>query len=83
MAEGTRTPGSHNGYAGARFLRETPYATVTEWSRAILAAIPEAERCPICEGTGNEVIFASNGGVGEVARCWACGGSRRRTHYVG
>ena len=73
-----RTPGEHNGFRGARFLRDTPYATVREWSQAIIAAIPEDERCGVCEGHGREVIRASNGGVGEVTTCWACQGTRRK-----
>lgn len=77
----TETPSAANGFRGARFLRDTPYSTVTKWQQAILDAIPEDERCPICEGKGREVILASNGGVGEVTSCWACGGSRRRKEY--
>lgn len=72
------TPGALNGYQGARYLRDTPYQTVSEWQRAILAAIPEDERCPICEGRGRTVILASNGGPGEFPVCWSCLGSRRR-----
>lgn len=72
------TPCEANGYKGARFLRDTPYSTVTEWRRATIAAIPENERCPSCKGSGADVIIASNGGVGEVVNCWPCSGSGRK-----
>ncbi len=71
-------PTAANGYKGARYLRDTPYATVTEWRRATVAAIPEHERCEKCSGTGRDVILASNGGVGEVVACWPCSGTGRR-----
>lgn len=71
-------PSAANGFKGARYLRDTPYASVTEWRRAMIAAIPDAERCPKCSGSGRDVILASNGGVGEVVRCWPCNGSGRR-----
>jgi hypothetical protein len=71
-------PGPQNGYVGARYLRDTPYKSISEWSRAILDAIPEDERCGVCEGRGLTVIYASNGGASEFPRCWACGGSRRK-----
>lgn len=72
-------PCEANGYRGARYLRDTPYKTVTEWGRAIIAAIPEAERCGKCKGSGEDVILASNGGVGEVVRCGWCEGSGRKS----
>lgn len=71
-------PSAANGYRGARYLRDTPFSTVTEWRRAIIAAIPEADRCAKCQGGGRDVILASNGGVGEVVPCWPCGGTGRR-----
>lgn len=33
---------------------------------------PSSEPCPHCSGTRTDTITASNGGVGEVAPCWAC-----------
>ncbi len=69
-----------DGYASARYLWETPYATITEWRRAMIAAIPEAERCGACSGSGCDVILASNGGVGEVVRCWPCQGTGAQRH---
>lgn len=82
MAEVRRSeasvPGPENGYAGARYLRDTPYPTISDWSRAIVAAIPEDERCPICKGHGRTVIYAGNGGPSEFPTCWSCGGGRRR-----
>jgi hypothetical protein len=76
-------PSESNGYAGARFLRDTPYKSVTEWSRAIIDAIPEDERCPVCEGKGVEVIYAQNGGLSELAPCWACyDHPRRKRRYT-
>ena len=70
--------GPADGYAKARFLRDTPFSTVTKWRRATIAAIPEAERCPKCEGSGADAILASNGGVGEIVNCWPCDGTGRR-----
>lgn len=70
--------GPDDGYMAAQYLWQTPYATVREWSAAKVAAIPEGERCPACKGTGRDVILASNGGVGEVVRCWPCNGTRRK-----
>lgn len=70
-------PNAENGYRGARFLRDTPYATVREWRRAQIAAIPEDERCGKCSGTGTSLILASNGGPSEVERCWPCEGTGR------
>jgi hypothetical protein len=66
-----------DGYAAAQFIWQTPYKTITEWRRAMIAAIPEAERCTKCKGSGSDVILASNGGVGEVVRCWPCQGTGR------
>ncbi len=71
-------PSAANGYKGARYLRDTPYTTISEWRRAIIAAIPDEEKCLKCKGSGADVILASNGGVGEVVRCWPCQGSGRR-----
>lgn len=74
----TGGPSEGNGYKGARFLRDTPYASVSEWRRAQIAAIPPEERCTACRGSGADVILASNGGVGEVVRCWPCNGTGRK-----
>lgn len=74
----TSSPTPENGYRGARHLRDTPYTSVTEWRRAMIAAIPDAEKCPKCLGDGRGVILASNGGVGEVVCCWPCDGSGRK-----
>lgn len=71
-----------NGYRGARYLRDTPYSSVTEWRRAMIAAIPDAEKCPECSGSGADVILASNGGVGEVVSCWPCEGTGRRRNQA-
>lgn len=73
--ESNDEPSEANGFKGARYLRDTPYASVAEWGRAQVAAIPEVSRCTKCKGTGSGVILASNGGVSEVVRCWPCGGS--------
>lgn len=74
----SNSPSPENGYRGARYLRDTPYSSVTEWRRAMIAAIPEAERCEKCKGGGRDVIRASNGGVGESVRCWPCSGTGRK-----
>jgi hypothetical protein len=71
-------PTAADGYRGARFLRDTPYSTITEWRRAMIDAIPDDEKCPACSGSGADVILASNGGVGEVVNCWPCEGTGRR-----
>ena len=71
-------PGPENGYRGARFLRDTPFNTVSEWRQAMIDAIPEAERCPLCEGDGRKPIYASNGGLSEFEQCWPCQGTGRR-----
>lgn len=71
--------GTATGYRNARYLRDTPFKTVTEWRQAMLAAIPQEQRCVACSGSGRDVILASNGGVGEVVRCWPCGGTGRRS----
>lgn len=76
-------PGPENGYKGARFLWETPYATVTEWRTAQIEAIPEAERCPRCGGSGRRAIYASNGGLSEYEQCWTCEGTGRPRKWVG
>ncbi len=76
-------PGVANGYRGARYLRDTPYATVREWRRAQVEAIPEAERCPACKGDGRTPIYASNGGLSEFERCWPCSGTGRRLAAFG
>lgn len=44
----------------------------------MIDAIPDAEKCPKCSGSGADVILASNGGVGEVVDCWPCAGTGRR-----
>lgn len=69
-----------DGYTAAKFLWQTPYKTITEWRRAMIDAIPEGERCAKCKGSGQDVILASNGGVGEVVSCWPCSGTGRRQH---
>jgi preprotein translocase subunit SecD len=69
---------SHNGFRDAAMLRYTPFKTGTEWGQARVAAIPEDRRCEKCAGTGNDVILASNGGVGEVVICWPCEGTGRK-----
>jgi hypothetical protein len=73
--ESSCPPGAHNGYRGARYLRDTPFASVREWRRAMIDAIPDEEKCGICKGDGRTVILASNGGVSETPTCWACQGS--------
>jgi hypothetical protein len=70
--------GPADGYAKAKFLRDTPFSTVREWRQATIGAIPEAERCPKCSGSGADVILASNGGVGEIVNCWPCEGTGRK-----
>lgn len=75
--------GEATGYRSARFLRDTPYKSVTEWRRAMIAAIPEADRCVKCSGSGADVIRASNGGIGEIVRCWPCQGTGRTLVYPG
>lgn len=74
MSEVTAT----DGYRHAERLSDTPFATVREWKEAVIAAIPEANRCPKCKGSGSDVILATNGGVGEVVPCWPCSGTGRK-----
>lgn len=73
-----KIPSERNGFKGARFLRDTPYKSVSEWRRAMINAIPPEERCEKCKGSGQDVILASNGGVGEIVSCWPCEGSGRK-----
>jgi hypothetical protein len=75
------SPGPENGYKGARYLRDTPYKSVTKWRRAQIAAIPETDRCEKCKGSGQDVILASNGGIGEVVSCWPCEGTGRKRQF--
>lgn len=67
-----------DGYKAARFIAHTPFSTMREWRQAMIDAIPEAERCENCNGSGADVILASNGGVGEVVSCWPCNGTGRK-----
>lgn len=78
MRQQSDAPGPENGYAGAQFLRDTPYGSISEWSRAIMDSIPEDERCGGCDGRGITVLYASNGGPSEFPPCCICGGSRRK-----
>lgn len=72
-------PGPESGYRGARYLRDTPFASVSQWRQAMIDAIPKDERCEKCKGDGRTPIYASNGGLSEFERCWPCQGTGRRS----